>query len=138
MKYVIGFSGGKESISGLGVSYLDILNQNPTWQVCESYQYFGSENNLQDFFEIKNNQIVGIKVYQGINKTDQLNHQSKLTDLLKDCHPVLTNLHPTTDQKLDQVFINYLEKNLEIPVVLVGYGPKSSDRKFRINLSDLG
>lgn len=138
MKYVIEFSGGKNSISGFSISYLDILNQNQNWQVCESYQYLGSENNLEDFFEIKDNQIVNIKVYQGVNKTDQVNHQSKLTDLLKDCRPVLSTLIPTENKNLEDVFIKYIEQKLEIPVVLVGYGPRPSDRKFRINLSDIG
>ncbi|MFA6184644.1 MAG: adenylosuccinate synthetase [Candidatus Shapirobacteria bacterium] len=135
MKYALNFSG---SISGLGISYLDILNQNQNWQVCESYQYLGDKNNLQDFFEIEDNKIIAIKIYKGVNKSDQINHQVQLTNLLKNCHPILTTLKSTDNKNLEEIFINYVEQKLEIPVVLVGYGPKSSDRKFRINLSDLG
>jgi hypothetical protein len=47
----------------------------------------------------------------------------------------LTYLKPTSGKNLDQVFIEYVEDKIKLPVVVVAYGPKPNDRHFRYDLT---
>lgn len=138
MKYAIEISGGKKSFDGLKISFMDVLSNFDKWEICEAYRYDGNEADLNDYFEIKDGLIREIKVYRGKNKDDQLEHQLQLTKLLKACKPVLRSICATEEKDLGQVFIEYVEEKLELPVIALAFGPKSSDRKFRINLSEIG
>jgi len=131
MKYALEISGGKESFDGLKISYMDVLKERKDWQICEAYTIDNQEENLEKFFEIENEKIKEIKVYNGIDKDDQIKHQTELTRLLNKCQPVLNTIAATENKNLEQVFLEYVETKLELPVIAVAYGPKSSDRSFR-------
>ena len=135
MRYALDISGGQESFTGLKISYLDVLSKFSQWPVCEAYYLDSSSPKLTNYFDFQKDLIVGIKKYQGISIQDQIDHQTKLTQFLKQCKPVINYLKPTPEKKLDQVFIDYVEEKLNLPVVAVAYGPKSSDRQFRVNLT---
>jgi adenylosuccinate synthase len=136
LRYALDLSGGRESFTGLSLSHLDILNQFSRWPVCESYTVEQPQSVLVNFFDLdRYGQIIGIKLYRSRQLADQLQHQTQLTNLLKQCHPNFTYLKPTADKKLDQVFIEYVEDKMKLPVVVVAYGPKPSQRHFRYDLA---
>lgn len=136
MRYAINLSGGKTSFSGLNISYLDVLPNFSQWPVCESYVLDKPKSLLEKFFYLDHRQhIIGIKLYHGRNLQNQLQHQDQLSQLLFQCQPEISYLRPTKDKKLDQIFMDYVEEKLELPVVVAAYGPKPSDRHFRTNLT---
>lgn len=137
MKYAIEISGGRESFDGLKISYLDVLSKRNEWQVCEGYKLDSEENNIEDFFNIENGIIKEIKVHPDINKEAHEKHQLHLTELLKKCQPILKTLEATKEKTLEEVFIEYVEENIQIPVVALAYGPKASDRKIRPGYENL-
>jgi adenylosuccinate synthase len=137
MKYAIKISGGKESFNGLKISYMDILSQRNEWKVCEGYKLDSEETDFEDFFNVENGIITEIKIHPDTDKQEHENHQLRLTELLKKCQPILKILKPTEEKTLEQVFIEYVEENIKIPVVTLAYGPKASDRKIRPGYENL-
>lgn len=131
MKYAIEISGGKKSFDGLMISYLDVLSQKNEWQICEGYKFNGEANNLEEFFEIENDIITGIKVCPDTRDETHYNHQLQLTKLLNQCQPILTTLKPENNKSIVDTFLNYVEEKIQIPVVAEGWGPKAKDRKIR-------
>jgi len=128
-KYASEISGG--NFNGLMISYLDQLKRFGEWQVCEAYDFDGNKEGLSDYFNIENGIIRGIKVYPNKRNSEHLSHQLKLTQLLKQCRPVLKTLKPNKDKDLTNVFLDYIEEELQVPVVLAAFGPKMSDRVIR-------
>lgn len=131
MKYAIEVSGGRKSFNGLAISYMDKLADQSTWDVCVGYSYIGPQrNDLNLFFDVQGNTIRGIKKFNGATAQLQYEHQRELTELLQQCAPVLHTLKPTS-QSLEDTFINFVESNLRLPVMITAYGPKAEDRKIR-------
>lgn len=130
LRYALAFSGGATSYDGLVLSYLDVLAKRKEWQVCEAYEYRGRDKDLERFFELKGKRIMGIKVYPDTLDETHIQHQLELTRLLKDCFPVLKTLTPTRSKDLVQIFIEYVEGELGVPVAGTAYGPKVNDRHF--------
>src|SRR5690606_1933401 len=91
----------------------------------------GPEDNIEEYFEIFEGKIVGIKVYPNTQDQNHFKHQEKLTKLLSDCKPVLKSLKATQLQSLEEVFLDYVETNLQVPVIAVARGPRASDREIR-------
>lgn len=130
LRYALAFSGGANSYDGLVLSYLDVLRKRKEWQVCEAYEYRGRDKDLERFFDLEGKRIMGIRVYPDTRDEAHYQHQLELTRLLKDCYPVLKTLTPTSSEALEQVFIDYVENKLEVPVVGTAHGPKIKDRHF--------
>jgi adenylosuccinate synthase len=137
MKYAIKISGGNESFDGLKFSYMDVLSQRNEWQICEGYKFNGDAIDLEDFFDIENGIITEIKVYPNTQDEAHYQHQLRLTELIKNCQPILKTLKPTEEKTLEQVFIGYVEEKIKLPVVVTAYGPKASDRKIRPGYENL-
>ena len=131
LQYSLAISGGRETFNGLVMSYLDALSKRKEWQVCEAYEYQGKPANLKQYFQLDGDKIVGIKVHPNTRDQAHYQHQLQLTELLKNCHPVLKTLTATPTQNLEQVFLEYVEDKLDLPVVGAAYGPKVTDRHFR-------
>lgn len=132
LQYAIKISGGRETFDGLMISFLDVLAKNKEWPVVEAYTYEGEPaSNLDQYFELKEGKIVGIKVHPDAGDQAHLDYQKRLTELISKCQPVLTILRPEKDKSLEQVFLDFVEKKLEIPVVAVARGPKAEDREIR-------
>lgn len=131
-RYAIEISGGRQTYDGLMISYLDVLNKFNKWQVVEEYVFEGkAPGDLDQFFEMKDGKIVGIKFHQDLGDQAHLDHQIKLTQLLKNCRPMLTTLKPENGKTLEQVFLQYVEEKLGIPVIAVSHGPRAEDRELR-------
>lgn len=111
-KYALEISGGKQNFGGLIVSYMDELVKYDKWDVCEGYKIPEEEGG-------------------GIIREIHFQNQVELTKLLKKCKPVLKTLEKTDNKSLEEVFIEYIEKELQVPVVALGYGLKPTDRKIR-------
>lgn len=132
MEYAIAISGGRESFDGLKISYLDVLAQQDEWQVCEAYTFEGEATDLDEYFVMQDgHQITGIKVHEDMGDEAHFAHQIRLTELLKQCTPVLKTLKPEDGKSLEDVFLDYVEAHLQLPVVAVAHGPKKEDRHAR-------
>ena len=126
-KYALGISGGPQNFGGLIISYMDELAKYDKWEVCEGYKISNDETETDNYFEMENGIILGIKKTSEIN----LEHQMELTRLLKKCSPLLKILEKTDDKTLEEIFIEYVEDKLKVPVVALGYGKGINDRKIR-------
>lgn len=132
LRYAIEISGGKESFDGLMISFLDVLAKYDEWPVVEAYVYEGEPvDNLEDFFDLQDGKIVGIKYHPDTGDQAHLDRQKRLTDLIKKCQPVVTILKPKNGLSLEEVFLEYVEEKLRIPVVAVSRGPKAEDKEIR-------
>lgn len=131
MNYAIEISGGRESFDGLSISYLDKLENRPVWEVCEAYMYTGRATDLDDFFVVEDDRIVGIKKHPDTRDEKHYAHQLRLTELLKECEPVVKVLKPTDSENLEEVFLQYVEEKIQLPVVATAHGPRKIDRQAR-------
>ncbi len=137
-KYAIDIAGGPEMFTGLKISHLDELAKQQQWEVCEGYNYTGTEEDLSDFFETNNTgDIIRIKRHPDDGSDRHYDHQRKLTKLLKECKPILNTLKPTEEKSLEDVFIDYVEEQLDVPVVAVARGPRKEDRELRPGWEEL-
>lgn len=138
MQYAINISGGKESFNGLVISYLDVLAKYSEWPVVEAYTYEGEAvDDLDQYFEMADGKIIGIKVYPNTRDQAHYDHQVRLTELIKHCKSVVTILKPEEDKSLEQVFLDRVEEKLGILVVAVSRGPKAEDREKRMAWKNL-
>jgi adenylosuccinate synthase len=128
MRYALKVCG---HFDGLMISYLDILQKFTSWQICEGYTYKGVATDLDDYFELTGDTITAIKFRTDSGDSDYLQAQTRLTQLLKDCQPILTTLTATSDTTLEQIFLDYIEAKLQLPVVAIARGPKAADREIR-------
>lgn len=124
LQYAIEVCGGPQNFNGLAVSCLDLmLEKNIPYQICQSYSYLGFDKNLEDFFNFKDGKITGIKVYQGKNI---IQHQEKLTNLLKNCHPVLTDFGQGQADLRD--YLGTIEYLTKIKITIESYGPSEINK----------
>lgn len=130
LRYALEISGGAKSFDGLFVSFMDVLSGKSNWQVCEAYEYKGVAYDINDYFIFDGARIIGIKVHPNTRDKAHYKHQLRLTQLLKNCRPVLTTLSETPEKNLEQVFREYVEEKLGVAVVGTAYGPKATDRQF--------
>lgn len=131
LQYALKASGSYLPHNGLVLSFMDMLSERIEWQVCEAYEFRGQADDLDNFFCLDGNKIVGIKVHPDTRDQAHYQHQLRLTELLKNCHPLLRTLTAGSGKSLEQVFIEYIENKLDLPVVGTAYGPKVKDRHFR-------
>lgn len=129
MRYALALSGGAESISGLMISYMDVLNASTEWGVVDAYKYMGNATDIESYFDLAEGRIVGIKVHPDTQDLDHYQYQTRLTQLLKECVPIVTTLTPSLEHSLAQVFIKYVENAVGISVIATSQGPKVEDRK---------
>jgi len=130
LTYALSISGGPKAFDGLVISYLDVLSQRKEWQACEAYDYLGEADDLGDYFYLEGNKIVGIKLHPNTRDEGHYKHQLRLTELLKNCRPILRTVTAEPGQTLEQAFISYVESKLGVPLVGKAYGPKVKDRPF--------
>jgi len=130
LNYALSICRETKALDGLVVSYLDVLMQNNDWQICEAYEYTGNEKDLANYFHLDNGKIVGIKLHPDTKNEAHYQHQLRLTQLLKECRPILKTITPEPNKSLEDTFISFVESKLEIPVVGKAYGPKIKDRPF--------
>jgi len=138
LKYAIEISGGKNSFDGLIISFMDKLKNVDCWQVVDRYIYEGEDvDDLENFFDLDNGIIKGIKVFPGDNEQLLYEHQVRLTKLINKCRPITKTLVPSENKTLEEVFIDFVEENLGIPVVALSRGPKAEDKEIRLGFEDL-
>lgn len=130
LAYALSISGGSKVFDGLVISHLDVLSEKNQWQVCEAYEYLGKDDDLGDYFYLDGNRIIGIKLHENTRDEAHYRHQLRLTELLKNCSPILKTITALPGQTLEQAFVSYVENKLGVSVVGKGYGPKISDRPF--------
>lgn len=130
LRYVLSFAGKIKAYDGIVLSFLDVLRDRSEWPVCEAYEYSGVADDVGGFFEIKNRKIVGIKVHPNDRDPAHYQYQLRLTQLLKECRPVLRTLRPNNEKSLETVFIEYVEAELGIPVLGKAYGPRIADKQL--------
>ncbi len=130
-QYGLAIAGGNAAFDGLMMSYLDVLNSYQKWGVVEAYQFHGEASDLADYFELNGEVITGIKLHPDTRDAAHAQHQLRLTELLKNCTPIVSYLYPTESQTLEEVFLAYVEEKTGIPVIAVSKGPKAEDRTKR-------
>lgn len=131
LRYGIEVAGGIRSFDGLMISYFDALIGRHDWPICTAYTYSGeARTDLSNFFEMDGERITGIKFYPETDGKRLEAHQRQLTALLNDCQPVVTILRSTENQTLEEVFTEFVQDKLGLPVVAIARGPKASDREI--------
>ncbi|MBI2595802.1 adenylosuccinate synthetase [Candidatus Daviesbacteria bacterium] len=130
LKYSLTFAERSKAFDGLLVSYMDVLSGRNDWQVVESYKYQGYVADLDEYFDLAADKIIGIKVHPDTGDPAHYKRQFRLTQLLNECRPIVTTLTSSKGQSLEQAFLQYVTQKLEVPVVGTAYGPKVADRRF--------
>lgn len=125
LQYAIDVCGGVNNFNGLGVSCLDrVRNKNLPLGLCYNYQFQGETTNLEDYFFLKNGLISGIKVYRG---NDSLAHQERLTQLLADCRPIITNVADLASNNIG-AYLKLIEDQLQLNVLVESFGSTETDK----------
>lgn len=123
-RYGIDCVGGPVHYTGLSISHLDDMRGREIWPMCVGYYFDGKlPNDLEDYFELEGDQIVSIKVHPNTQDEAHLQHQLRLTKLLNQCKPVVSYVTSGEDQSLEEAFLNRVEQELGVPVVMTGDGP---------------
>lgn len=137
LTYALSISGGPQAFDGLVISYLDVLSGRKEWQFCEAYEYLGQADDLNEYFYLDGNKIVGIKLHPNTQDEAHYRHQLRLTELIKNCRPILTTITAEPGKTLEEAFISYVEEKLGVPVIGKAYGPKLQDRPFLPNFDQI-
>lgn len=116
-------------LSGLLLSHLDYLEDRVEWPVCIAYQCPDSAEDISDYFELQGDLITGIKLGADDGSSTFLKHQTRLTEYLKKCRPVVEYLR-TDSQSLTDLLIAKLEQELKVPVIGTAHGPHLNDREI--------
>ncbi len=110
-------------IDGLAVTNLDRLPAAEAWYTCERYRYLGNASDVQEYFELSDGWVTGIRLSP--DPTD-LERQKDLTDLLFEVQPVCTPWVGTPG-----AFAEYIADSLNAPLALTSSGPTARE-KFRL------
>lgn len=116
-RYALAVSG---SVDALAITHLDYLECLPAWKLCQAYEYDGSPDDLETFFEHDGNRISAIKVHHPAD----LAHQERLTQLLFRCKPVYRVIDHHSD------YCAELEKALGVPIWITSGGPTAADKQI--------
>lgn len=130
-RYALEIAGGADTFDGLMLSYLDVLTKHTRWGVVEGYEYTGEAPDLETYFTMRDSIITGIKVHPDTQDRKHLDHQLRLTALLKECRPLVRYLESSAVKTLEDVFLQYVEEKTGIPVIAISRGPRAEDREKR-------
>ena len=122
LRYSINVCGGSGAFQGLVVTWFDQVEKFGLWEVCDSYT--GADD--PQFFTPQGE----IKVSIG-NDRAQLDHQERLGQALRRCHPNLTTYRlpaQTSREALIDLCTGVIEKSLGIPVCMMSFGPTEDDK----------
>ena len=110
---------------GLVVSCLDRLADQNEWKFCREYWLDGRYDDAHQYFEFNSSGLVtSIKV--GVK--DDLDYQTRLTELLSMCHPVYgsQSVANCSDPK---EFLEVVEDHLGLPIRIASFGPTAADKR---------
>ena len=116
----------------LALTNVDRLYGLSTVKVASAYRYTGDRFDLLDkYFDWrrvgKSGLIYRIKAETIRNRQDQTN----LTAILSACTPVYENQQGFVDREEADSYIQFLEKELSVPIKIVSVGPKATDKYTR-------
>lgn len=108
-------------IDGLAITCLDRVAHLAAVEVCDAYQYTGpaGREELEPFFVFEDDRLVEIRP----NWPRDLDRQGRLTEHLRHCRP-----ERKTVAQAD--YLNFLERELEMPIVATSRGPRASDKSW--------
>lgn len=112
----------------LAVTHVDCLAQVPEWRVCTAYHYYGSQQDLADYFQQSGSHITALRV----RRPADLEHQEQFTRRLQLCTPVYQTVIPR--EYVSQASIGHaeylalIEKQLATPIAITSYGPTAEDK----------
>lgn len=122
LKYAIEVCGGPRTFNGLTITWFDQVIAAGKWDVCHRYEYDGAFN--PDFFTARG--VIKPSVGQG---DIQLERQATLTQMLKNCKPVITTYElPNSREGVIDLCSRVLEENLKVPVRMISFGPTEKDK----------
>lgn len=131
-------------INGIALTNLDRFEGLSEVKTCSVYEYDGlySREKIEKFFDLEledSNQqnlkpiITGIKLLSTEQLVDYDARQT-VTNILNDCRPIY-QIHLVDPKKFVQDYIQFLEQNLKVKVLLSSAGPKASNKTLLASLS---
>jgi len=122
-RYALEVSGGADALS---ITCLDRLAELPSWKICHSYVYTGEASRLPDYFEAEGRKIQRIRV-----KTPaDLDHQERLTGLLRSCKPNYGEQVRTDHVEADlEAYLSSLQENLGVPIGVTSAGLTANEKR---------
>lgn len=124
-RYALKVCGGADALAMTGLDRLAAL---PTLQVCNKYHLHGDHPDASEFFDLAaDGYVVGIK----LGKQGDLDHQSRLTELLLSCSPVYQTMSTSgmPEQESLSDFMHTAEARLGLPITIASYGPTAADKR---------
>lgn len=125
LRYAINVCGGPSMFDGLAVTWFDQIQKNREWRICRKYKDKDTEN--RTYFTPSGE----IKVRNGIDDEQQLEHQENLGKQLLRCKPEITTLKIPFDAEQSKLYsfcAEVLEGELGVPVRMVSFGPTERDK----------
>jgi adenylosuccinate synthase len=123
-KYALAICGHTDE---LAITCLDRMKVLDEWRVCTQYQLKMSQSDVDGFFHASSPCIAtGIK----LGSRGDLNHQARLTELLRKCLPFYQTVTTSSNTQ-----INYLQRLadcLGLPITIASYGPTAADKRVLI------
>ncbi len=119
------------SIDGLAITNLDRLQELDEVKVCTAYEYDGLYSHLlEKYFVCEENQSDRTWLIKSIKKrqeNDSSDFMEEIKRFLGSCEPVYETIQVGPD--FSEKYLRYLEKSLEVPIVIVSNGPTAADKK---------
>ena len=115
-RYAIEVAGGVDLVA---MTNLDRMKFKKV-KVCVGYRYAGKDRKLlNQFFDLSEDEKIITRIKKPEKATKK--HQERLTKFLKKCEPVYRKVDKTE-------YIKYLEKELNVKIGIVSYGPTAEDK----------
>ncbi len=118
------------TVQELAVTHLDALNDLDEIPVCLSYQYLGTDFATLDrnfFWQARQGQIEITGFKDPKHRRDD--HKEELTKVLFDSKPLVVETIPSQDGQ--GAFLDFLENELGLPVMIRSYGPTWADKESK-------
>lgn len=125
LRYAIEACGGPGAFNGLAVTWFDQILKNQEWRVCDRYigaddpKYFISPRNIK---------------FQTGEDDERLKHQEELGKQLFYCKPEITAIAINSTTGRDELYpfaAGIVEKELDVPVRMISFGPTERDKICR-------
>jgi len=123
LRYSIGVCGGPEAFYGIAVTWFDQVESVGKWDLCDSY----INANDSVLFDSK-----GIIIRQGVDE-DQLIHQTKLSNALKECRPEVSSIDLTPyskEEDLIQLCSEVIQDKTGVTVRMISFGPNEDHKTW--------
>ncbi len=120
LRYALAMNG---QVDELVVTNLDRMQEIDEWKVCNRYQYTGTSEFVNEFFEVEDDVVHGLKA---LHDPENLAIHQERTKLLSEMQPIYEDI-----ERDENIYLVMIEEMLGIPITITSSGTTADDKVER-------